>query len=79
MQGRCCILITRLPYCRFVNEAALQQHLWDKIHTPTRKTRKGLLCDKCDRGFLSQATLMQYQRSLVHCPLSNLECTDSRC
>ncbi|RAH53810.1 hypothetical protein BO85DRAFT_503980, partial [Aspergillus piperis CBS 112811] len=56
-----------------------EQHLRDKIHTPVRKTRKGLLCDKCDRGFSSKAALMQHQRSLVHRPLSNLECIVSKC
>ncbi|KAL2867513.1 uncharacterized protein BJX67DRAFT_371867 [Aspergillus lucknowensis] len=55
------------------------QHLQDKTHTPIRKIRKGLLCDKCDRGFSSQAALRQHQRSLFHRPLSNLECIDSKC
>ncbi|KAL4867879.1 hypothetical protein BDV12DRAFT_186299 [Aspergillus spectabilis] len=50
-----------------------------KIHTSIQKNRKGFFCGQCYRGFSSQAALEQHQKSLVHRPLSNLECIDSRC
>jgi hypothetical protein len=63
----------------FVNESALDQHLQNKIHQPTRTPPKGFPCDKCERVFSKQDSLEQHKKSLAHRPLSDLECIDPKC
>ncbi|KAJ5963477.1 zinc finger protein [Penicillium vulpinum] len=63
----------------FVNSSALEQHLQNKIHTFTKRPKEGYVCEQCDRGFSSQNALNQHRGSLVHRPLSDLECIDPKC
>lgn len=63
----------------FVNSSALEQHLQNKIHMPTRKHKEAYLCEQCDRRFSKQSALEQHRGSLIHRPLSDLDCIDAKC
>ena len=58
----------------FVNQQALDQHLQDKDHTSIKKRHE---CKECRREFLNQAALKKHQASLIHKPLSDLNCVAS--
>ena len=63
----------------FASGVALEQHLRDKKHTIRPKQKETFICDECNRNFLNKGALQQHRRSLVHHPISNLKCFDTRC
>ncbi|KAL9131512.1 MAG: hypothetical protein Q9217_000591 [Psora testacea] len=59
---------------------ALRQHLANKVHKPRTKPEVSSLrlsnwvCEECDRDFRNVKDLNQHRSSVVHNPLSNINC-----
>ncbi|KAL4889157.1 hypothetical protein BDV59DRAFT_195848 [Aspergillus ambiguus] len=62
----------------FASEAALRQHLHDKIHQDLQR-KTAHRCEDCNRVFPSKVALEQHMRSPIHKPLANLRCVTETC